>query len=30
MVNDAKDQVRQAIGDGGEDCRNAKDLEVPQ
>jgi hypothetical protein len=28
MVNGAKDQMRQAIGDGGEDSRNAEYLEV--
>ena len=30
MMNQAKGQMRQAIGDGGEDRRDAENLQVPQ
>jgi hypothetical protein len=30
MVNETEDQMRQTIGDGGEDSRDAEDLEVAQ
>lgn len=29
MMNGAKDQMRQTIGDGGEDSRDTEYLEVP-
>lgn len=30
MMNQAKGQMRQSIGDGGEDRRDAEDLQMPQ